>query len=99
MLEITRIYRNSSGDEVRIDTIIMVRKRNVIVDGVSTPTFRRELKTTLLHRPADRVVSTLEVIGSYDSIDTSTGDYTWATWDSPSARANMSDLPGIGDTV
>ena len=104
MLQLNRIYKNSDGDEIRIDTISLVRKRNSIVNANlmetgASDTFRREVKTILFHGSSNRTVSTIEVLGDFTSIETATSNYLWAEWSSPSARLSMNDLPKLTETV
>ena len=99
MLEVTRVYKNSD-DTIRIDNIIMRRKFPSIVTGINPPSFEREIKITPVYATGvSRTVDAIEVIGTFDAIEDSTGDYEWVTWTSPVARCSMNDLPGIGDTV
>lgn len=101
MLTATRIYRNASAQDLRVDTIVMVRKGHVLVKDASEHTFSRDLRPLYLHNSgvADRVVAEIEIVGNFNDLEASTGNYLWATWNSPSARLNMSDLPIIGSTV
>ena len=100
-MQLTRQYKNASGDDLRFDMITLDRKGNTIASKASTHTFKRNLKTQPLYNSnvANRVVAEIEIIGDFSSIETSSNDYLWAKWDSPIATLDMSDLPGIGDTV
>jgi len=100
---ITRIYKNVTGDILRVDTIFMNATTDPISSGVSSKTFRRILNTQLHHGPANRVVTEIEIYTDADTIETATGNYTYVAWTGGNAgtdyRCNMSDLPVVGDTV
>jgi hypothetical protein len=98
-MELTRIYRNSNEDELRVDTIIMERRSNTISKNFQNHTFQRNLKTQFYFGPADRVVADIQVIGDFTSIEQSSGNFMYAEWASPPGTCDMSDLPIIGDTV
>lgn len=106
-MEITRSYYNSS-ELIRIDKIYMRQRSNfgaIIRYQEPTPKFiyiRKVVTTRLNSTGTTRTVDAIEVIGDYDTIEASTGDYAWASLtvgDSSIIRVDMSDLPGIGDTV
>lgn len=104
MLQLNRIYKNSNSEEIRIDTISLVRKRNRVVKAglmttAAADVFQREVKVLKLYVSANRTVSEIEVIGDFDTIEASSGNFTSAEWASPSARLDMSDLPIVGSTV
>lgn len=104
MLQLIRVYKNAAGDEIRVDTVSLTQKRNNIVNANLMETgaslvYERHVRTVQMYVAADRAVSSIEVIGTFNSIETVSGNYTWAQWDSPSARASMNDLPEVGDTV
>lgn len=98
-MQVVRTYKNAAGDDLRYDIIVMERKGNTLASKAATHTFKRNLKTQVSHNSgvADRVVSEIELVGDFDEIDSST--YKWASWNSPIARVDMSDLPGLTDTV
>lgn len=104
MLQVNRIYKNAAGEEIRIDTISLSRKRSRIVKADFMETgaadvFERSVNKLKLHVSADRTVTEIELIGDFDTVETSSGNFLWAAWDSPVARVNMSDLPAITDDV
>lgn len=101
---IIRSYLNSSEDVIREDNIFMSRKHHTIIDGVNAPTFNRIVNTDKAHYSAgysDRVVNSITISGDYDFIETDTGNFILASWEfgGTTVRCNMSDLPGVGDTV
>ena len=100
-MEVTRQYKNVAEDLVRVDTIIMTRKQNAIAANISTHTFQRTVRVSLVHGTglSDRTVAAVDIVGDYTEIETYSGNFTWAKWASPSATLDMSDLPGVGDTV
>lgn len=106
MFELTRIYKNSDGEELRIDTIIMEQK----LDGISfierpknNKVYKRLIKTIRLNTTTDRTIASVELIGNYDSCETVSTNYTYAIWNdkagSEFVRCNMSDLPTVGTDV
>jgi len=98
-MEIVRQYKNASDEDLRVDQIRMIRRNNTISKDKANHVFQRDLKTQWFHGPADRDVAVIEIVGDYNSIETSTGDFKWAKWTSPVGTCDMSDLPGIGDTI
>lgn len=100
-MQVTRQYKNEAGDDIRIDMITLIRKGNTIASKATTHTFVRKVDKQPIYNNtiADRDVAEIEVIGDFDSIETSSGSFTWAKWTSPVATLDMSDLPSIGDTV
>jgi len=102
-LEVTRIYKNSATDIIRVDTIYMQPTTNQLTSGVNARTFYRDLSTSKLHEPADRVVASIQLITSADTVETATGNYLTATWTGRNAGVpilcDMSDLPRVGNTV
>lgn len=104
MFEVTRIYRNSANNDLRIDTLYLSQKMDNIVVGANSSTksghvYQRELSVIKMYKDTDRVVDSIELIGSFDYVEPSSGNFLYATWESPSAQLDMSDLPGLGDTV
>jgi hypothetical protein len=104
MLEATRIYKNASDEEIRIDTITLLAKRDNICIGAmgdmqSGHTYSRNVNITRLYSSADRVVASIILMGSFDSVETSSGSFLLASWISPATDLDMSDLPVVGDTV
>lgn len=100
-MEILRQYKNSTEDLIRLDTIYMEAKQDVIATDKSSITYHRILKVQLVHGTGltDRVVAAIDIIGDYDNIEIYTGNFLWAEWTSPSTIVHMSDLPIVGDTV
>ena len=101
---VIRVYTNAAGDTLRTDTIYLRATSNQLTTGVNPKTFYRELSTTITHETgAARVVAGIQVTTNADTIETVTGDYVLATWTAVNAGQNvicdMSDLPGIGDSV
>ena len=100
---VTRIYKNVTGDILRVDTMFMESTTDPISSGVDPKTFRRTLTTQRHHGPASRVVTEIEIYTDADTIETASGNYTFVAWTGGNAgtdyRCNMSDLPAVGDTV
>lgn len=104
MLEVTRVYMNSSDEVLRIDTIFMEPARNGIAGYVplTSSTYRRIVEINKLYESTNRVVASITVTTDADNIDfdpSGSNNYLWCSWDAPPVRCNMSDLPRIGDTV
>jgi hypothetical protein len=99
-MQLTRFYKNTDGADLRVDSITMVERKGpvsmVVTDG---RTYIREIKTTLFYGVADREITDIEVIGDFDSIETSSGSYSWASWERPSLDVDLSDLPYVGETI
>jgi hypothetical protein len=77
---------------------------NALTNGVAAKTYARRITHSYLHETgAARVVAGIQIVTSADTIETVSGDYTFAEWTTINAgqtvRCDMSDLPGIGDTV
>lgn len=113
-MNVVRIYTNSTNETLRVDELHIDISVNIgeIVRHTLSQTMpiqqgKRILKTTLVNSTSssygpDRVVAGIEVSGDYSTIETISGDYTWAEkilGNGNSVQLNMSDLPGIGDTV
>jgi len=103
-LPVIRIYKNTAEDTLRVDTISMEATSNALTTGVNAKTYRRRLSVSYLHETgAARTVAGIQIISTADTFETVSGDYTYVEWtginnDTP-VRCDMSDLPGIGDTV
>jgi len=102
-LEVSRIYKNAATDIVRVDTMYMRANSNALTTGVQAKTYYREFSTSLIHEPADRVVASIQIITGADEIETVSGDFTYVKWTDRNLDVgilcDMSDLPGVGDTV
>lgn len=103
-MEITRMYKNSADETIRIDSIQMVPSFGSISRIPSEHTYRRELRKDLVFTSVDRVVDVIEIITDADSSDfnpSTINNYAYVEWTerNPTVRCNMSDLPVIGDTV
>ena len=99
MLTITRQYVNAADETIRVDEIFMVRTSNTLARAASEHTFQRQITTTNIYGPADRVVSSLVLIGNFTFVEPSSGDFLYAEWTSPATICDMTDLPGLTDTV
>lgn len=112
-LTVNRIYKNSSGTEIRIDEIIMVPKRNTVTFMFSREKhirYERKINTTVLDVASNMTIATIDLIGNYTSRDTS-ADRDWCEWEIPTdeiisgtrqtytVRCNMSDLKDVGETA
>jgi hypothetical protein len=100
MPQLTRVYRNSSDEDLRIDTITAVpRFDNFVIGPTGGQTYLREKSTILIYGSANRTVSEIQVIGDFSSAETSSGNFIWVSWNKPSIDMDLSDLPFIGDEV
>lgn len=103
-LSVTRVYKNASGDTIRIDNIYLEATGNPLTMGVLPKTYARHVSTSVVHATGvSRTVAGIELLTSADTIETVSGDYKTATWTTINAGVpvicDMSDLPGISDTV
>ena len=104
MLEISRIYKNSTDDTIRIDSITMIPTTSVLATGAAQRTYRRNVKTeVILEDSGDRQVYVISIVTSADSWESAVSapaNYNWVAWSGyGGVRCNMSDLPQIGDLV
>lgn len=100
MPQLTRLYRNSDDEDLRIDKINAVpRFDNLITGSTGGQTYLREKTTTLIYGSSNRTVSEIQVIGDFDSVETSSGNFVWVSWDKPSIDMDLSDLPFVGDEI
>ena len=108
-MNITRSYYNAT-DIIRVDEIYM--SYNPVSEEVKykfnqngplvSP--KRSVVTKAMHATgvAARTVTSIEVYGDFDFIETVSGDYEYATKTLGSGQVvtvDMTDLPKIGDTV
>ena len=103
-LPVVRVYTNAANDVLRVDTISMEPTTNQLTSGVNPKTYARRISISRLHETgAARTVSGISIVTSADTIETVSGDYTSVSWTTINAGTtvicDMSDLPGIGDTV
>lgn len=104
-MEVTRIYKNSSDESIRIDSISMRQTTNSLVFYPEQITYSRKLSTEKIYESTDRVVTEIVVITDADSLDYNPSvpnNYNWVKWTSVGVNGvlcNMSDLPQLGDTV
>ena len=100
-----RLCNNANGETLRTDTVTMVEKSSTLAQSHTAMTWKREVATSLSPSPlvGDNTISTIQVIGNFDSKDSSSDGYNyyynWVAWTAPAVRINLSDLPQIGDTV
>jgi len=100
MAQINRFYKNAAGDDLRIDTIIMEEKLDTF--SIGEPNGRvwiRRLTTNNIFSTADRTVASIEVLGDFDSVETSSNSFIYATWNSPAISVSMEDLPAVNDEL
>jgi hypothetical protein len=97
MLEAIRICKNTDGDPVRIDSIIMEPTANNLALDKSKITYMRNLTTQLVVSYGSRVVTSIEIVTTADTVDGS--GYSFVRWTPRNIYCDMSDLPGVGDTV
>ena len=93
MLTVTRIYKNSDGETLRIDSIMMVPTTNGLQESFQRQTYARKLSTQKIMGPTDRVVAAIELNSTATTYETDSGNYLWAAWSSPYAKCEMTDLP------
>lgn len=104
MPEISRIYKNSADETIRVDSIIMIPTQSVNTSGSTRRTFARQLSTQLvLEGTGDRQISVISLITDADDYDppgSGPANYEWASWESHGGiRCNMTDLPKVGESV
>ena len=100
MLKVTRQYINIGGETLRTDEIIMSSKTPSIAKSFTEQVFERHIvNRTLVAGPADRTVDSIQLIGNFTDYESSSGDFLYVEWSSPATICDMSDLPGLGDTV
>jgi len=103
-LPVTRIYKNAAADILRIDTISMEPTTNALTTGINAKTYARRLSISRLHETgASRTIAGIQIVTTADTIETISGDYTSVEWtiinNGVTVLCDMSDLPGIGDSV
>lgn len=109
LMEIIRVYKNDT-DTIRIDVLSVSGAANLgrvatysADNGDSLRIGPRKKTTQLINSTGvARTVDGIEIIGDYDTVDTVSGNYAYATKTLGSGqvvRIDMSDLPGLGDTV
>lgn len=94
----TRVYKNASGNILRTDSISMTATSDTICTGTSKRTYSRAVNAKVVYGISDRVVASIQIESDATSADSSS-DIAWIAWTSPSVRCDMSDLPGVGDTI
>ena len=100
MLYVTRTYKNSAFETLRIDRITLTATTPSNAYAVLTSrTYKRNVETEKVLIASNRTVANIVVEGNFDTIESVTGDYEYCDWTSPVAKCGMSDLPGVGDTV
>lgn len=114
LLLVNRIYYNSSGQQIRTDTITMKPKMAAFKFGTdeysSIPvTYKRKVDTQIIDVHSDMTVGEISLIGNFTSRDATNAD--WCEWEldtgkvssgtreTKSVRCNMSDLPNVGDSA
>lgn len=107
-----RKYYNATDDLLREDTVtVSVRQKykDIVEYTYSSENIGLQTKvnvdTRRIYGPSGlgtREVNRIEITGDFSSCETTSGSYTWATWDLGNERealADMSGLPAVGDTV
>ena len=99
-LYVNRKYYNDNHELIRTDNITM-EPTNTWTGGSENRTYYRAIRINPeYHTGVPRIVRFLEIETNGDTIESVTGDYEYVTWSTHSyAKCDMSDLPGIGDTV
>jgi hypothetical protein len=99
----SRIYKNSEDETIRVDTIYLEATRDVIMSGVAQRTYARRVEKLLLFESSNRVVDVIQLVTDADVINSGevSGplNYPSCSWTATGATCGMSDLPVIGDTV
>lgn len=102
-MELSRVYKNSSDDIIRIDTIYLRSTGSEQTTGPVRKTWIRTVDTSLVLESSDRTVSSIQLVTDADTYDSSASgpqNYTWVSWSTHGGvRCDMSDLPVIGETV
>lgn len=100
MLTITRLYKNTDGETLRIDNLVMQPNFNKNNSSYSDTTYYRELQSQNILEATDRDVASVSLVTEADTFETSSGNYLWAKWSKhPLCQCDMSDLPRVGDTI
>lgn len=103
-----RIYKNSAGKVIALDHIaVNVEKEQISRGRYDVHMTSVDVKRTLLHLTVggSRVISTIQMIGDYSSIQENAGNFFVVVWDAASADENAVELSlepyvsAIGDTV
>jgi hypothetical protein len=99
---VTRYYKNSSDEVLRIDTITFESTTNSLNKPITQKTYARKVSVELAIGALDRTVATIHLLtdaNNYPFNVSGGNNYEWVSWDDPAFRCNMSDLPQIGETV
>jgi hypothetical protein len=99
---VTRYYKNSSDEVLRIDTITFESTTNSLNKPITQTTYARKLSVELALGALDRTIATVSLLtdaNNYPFNVSGGNNYEWVSWDNPAFRCNMSDLPQIGETV
>jgi hypothetical protein len=109
LIEIIRVYKNDT-DTIRVDVVNVTGARNMgkiatyqANNGDALAFGPRKKTTQVIHSSGvARTVTGIEIIGDFDTVETVSGDYKYATktlGNGQVVRIDMSDLPGLGATV
>jgi len=105
-MKLLRVYKNSSDDILRIDTINMLSTTSTTAVGAVETTYYRSLtKELYIEGSASRVVASVLLntdADTWESLPSAAANYNWVEWTvdgGNNIRCNMSDLPQIGDSV
>jgi len=107
-----RKYYNASDDLLREDVVNVALRGNykdVNLFSYASEDLKMRYKVKIDTRKifgpsglGSRTVDRIELEGNFSSCETSSSNYTWASWDlgnDQNALADMSGLPVVGDTV
>lgn len=107
--QLCRIYKNASNEILAIDTIEPVVDVSTLT---TTNTYHRSVSSISVSRStlyltlgASRIISVVQVIGDFSSIEENSGDYLIVTWAASSSNENdvvfslEPKVAKIGDTV
>lgn len=109
-MKVLRIYKNSSEDILRVDTINMLPTTSTTAVGAVDATYYKSFsKEVYVEGSASRVVSSIMIntdADTWESIPSAAANYNWVEWTTENGKAlarpvrcNMSNLPQIGDSV
>jgi hypothetical protein len=106
--EVVRVYKNYADQTIRIDTLYLEPEMRAGT-ATSGPRFvspKRILDRVVVHGneyDTDRTVASIELSGSFDDYESTSGNYTWVKWNTGSDDAplymKMGDLPALGDSI
>lgn len=103
-----RIYKNSAGKVIAIDEInVNVNKEQINLAKFIVSLDKVDIDRTILHLTVggSRIVSSIQMLGDYSSIQENSGNFFIVRWDAASADENYvefsleSYVAKVGDTI